>query len=394
MDVRIANLRSSADALVYVANMRNIFFFLAAACALFFSAHDVQAAQLSGFVDVSGTSFVLDGREFIPRGVNDHDVLSLWDSSRKLPNEAGFTAHAKDFKSLGFNSVRLAVKSDYFESPQGFVWLDKRVREAEKYGYKIILDMHIPSGGAQQDYQPNAENEKFWLSEDLQSRFIRVWGKIAERYAASSAIWAYDMLNEPASREVNRVSSLMQHVHDAIREKDKRHVIILQPVQVYDETYRESFVYPPVEDKRLAYSIHFYRPYGFTVKNVPWGINDHRVIERYPAATSTDGAWDAARIADDFQTAGLQAARAKGVPAVIGEFGAIFHSELSGQYFWIEDALAAARKAGLGWQYWVYQTPDLPGSYGLIDGKKFKRKQILKLLSETARLKPAAYRLP
>lgn len=371
--------------------MREIIFVLAIACGILSCGDIVHAAASSGFVDVSGTAFILEGREFIPRGVNDHDFSSLWDGGRKTPNEAGFTARAKDFKSLGFNSIRLAVKADYFDSPQGFAWLDRRIRDAEKYGYKLILDMHIPSGGAQQDYQPNEANQEFWRSETLQAHFILTWEKIAARYADKNAIWAYDMFNEPASRDVNRVSSFMQHVRDAIREKDKRHIILLQPIQVYDEAYRESFVYPPIEDRRLAYSIHFYRPYGFTVKNVPWGINDHRVIARYPAASTVDGAWDSARIISELKSAGLEAARAKGVPAVMGEFGAVFNGSLDGQYFWIEDVLSAARKSGIGWQYWIYQTPDLRNSYGLTDGSGAKRKQIIKLLSETAKFKPNVY---
>ncbi|MBI5654180.1 cellulase family glycosylhydrolase [Candidatus Uhrbacteria bacterium] len=372
--------------------MHRVIYFFIVCCALFIAASPARATSSSGFVDVSGTSFVLDGHEFIPRGVNDHDASSLWDRARTVPKEGGFTAHFRAFKAQGFNSVRLSVKADYFDSPQGFAWLDRRVRDAKKYNLKIALDMHIPTGGIQQDYQPNTDNFVFWSSSDLQSRFIRTWESIAARYASSDVIWAYDIFNEPASRDINRVSSLMQHVRDAIRSKDMRHIILLQPIQLYDQEYRESFFYPPIHDDRLAYSIHFYRPYGFTVKNVPWGINDGRVIDRYPATTTSDGVWDATRIRTELLDAGLEAANTRGVPAVIGEFGTIFHDTLDGQYFWIQDVLSSAKQARIGWQYWIYETPDLRSSYGLTDSRGNRRKQTLKLLSDNARLPSSAYR--
>ena len=344
-----------------------------------------QAATVKdGFVSVSGTRFVLNGAEFVPLGLNDQDEKSLWDNRITQPKSSDFSRHFRDFSAYGFNSIRLSVKADYFDAPEGFVWLDQRVRDAKKYKLKILLDMHIPTGGAQQDYQPSEANRAFWTLPEIQGRFLATWKKIAARYATSTAIWAYDLMNEPASRDVNQVSILLQHVRDAIREVDKNHILILQPIQQYDGAYRESYVYPPVRDDKLAYSVHFYRPYGFTVQHVPWGISDQRVIERYPATSTYDGDWDAARVGQELEDSGLRAARVAQVPAVIGEFGAVFHAELRGQYFWINDVLQAARHSGIGWYYWIYQTSNLDGSFGLTDGRGTKRKEILKLLSAQA----------
>ncbi len=352
----------------------------------------------SGFVSVSGTTFVLAGHKFIPQGLNDQDYSSLWDSSNTAPGDQALAGHFKAFSALGFNSVRLNIKADYLDTPQGWQWLDKRLDEARKYGLKVMLDMHIPNGGAQQDYQPNQINQQIWSDPKLQRKFIATWKKISERYATNTTIWSYDLMNEPASRDINRVSVLLQHVCDTIRQADRNHIVILQPIQQYDDAYRESYVYAPLHDDKLAYSVHFYRPYGFTVQQVSWGITDARIIKNYPTTSTYDGTWDAARLAVELQFTGLAAARAAGVPVVIGEFGLVFTPEPSGQLAWIKDTLDAARAAGVGWYYWVYQAATLDSSVALTDASGVKRQAALDILSAAtkagthAALKPIALR--
>lgn len=351
------------------------------------------------FVSTSGTSFVLHDAPFIPIGVNHHDEKSLWNASTTSPTNGVTQNDFRTFASLGFNSIRLSVKADYFHSQKGFQWLDQRVRWAKQYGIRILLDMHIPSGGAQQDYQPSEMNQKFWNSAALQDDFVRVWGTIAKRYASTPTIWGYGLMNEPASRNIGQVKELYRRLDVAIRTSDRRHIIFISPVQTYDEQENEHFVFPDISDNQLAYDVHFYQPYGFTVQNVPWGITDSRVISRYPSeATTSSPAWNADRIRTALDDAGLQAAREKGVPAIIGEFGAVFHEGVRGQYSWIQDVISAAKQAGVGWEYWVYQTSNLNGGFGLTDGKGTVRKATLGLLAEGAKTRsisrPALATLP
>lgn len=338
------------------------------------------------FVSTSGTSFMLGGTTFIPIGVNHHDEKTLWNASTTTPTEDVTLHDFRAFASLSFNSIRLSVKADYFHTLKGFQWLDQRVKWAKQNGIRILLDMHIPSGGAQQDYNPNEMNKKFWGSQDLQDDLVTVWGTIAKRYASNPTIWGYGLLNEPSSRDAYQVASLYQRVDGAIRQSDLKHIIFISPVQTYDAQEQEHFSFPEVVDLRLAYDVHFYQPYGFTLQGVPWGISDSRVIPRYPsAATTSTPAWNAARIRQSLDDVGLRAAREKGVPAIIGEFGAVFEGALRGQSTWIQDVLTAAKQAGVGWQYWVYKTANLNGGIGLTDGRGGRRRYIIGLLAENGR---------
>ena len=340
----------------------------------------------NAFVSVSGTSFMLQGKSFVPVGVSHQDEKSLWSPAITNPTSEVMQSDFRTFASLGFNSIRLSVKADYFHSLKGFQWLDQRVKWAKQYGIRILLDMHIPSGGAQQDYNPNEMNKKFWDSQDLQDDFVNVWGAIAKRYASNPTIWGYGLLNEPSSRDAYQVASLYQRVDGAIRQSDLKHIIFISPVQTYDTQEQEHFIFPEVVDSRLAYDVHFYQPYGFALQGVSWGINDSRVIPRYPSeATTSTPAWNAARIRQALDDVGLRAAREKGVPAIIGEFGAVFQGALRGQSTWIQDVLTAAKQAGVGWQYWVYKTANLNGGIGLTDGRGGRRSYIIGLLAENGR---------
>lgn len=369
--------------------MNKIWYFCCmSALSLLFPAY-VFAADFfpTKFVSTSGTSFVVGDQTFIPVGVNHHDETTLWNPSKTIPGFSEVTRNDfRTFASLGFTSIRLSVKADYFHSPKGFQWLDQRVKWAKQNGIRILLDMHIPSGGAQQDYQPSEMNQKFWNSAALQDDFVRVWRAVAKHYASTPTIWGYGLMNEPASRNIGQVKELYRRLDVAIRSSDRRHIILISPVQTYDEQENEHFVFPDISDNQLAYDVHFYQPYGFTVQNVPWGITDSRVISRYPSeATTSSPAWNADRIRTALDDAGLQAAREKSVPAIIGEFGTVFHEGVRGQYTWIQDVISAAKQAGVGWEYWVYQTNNLNGGFGLTDGRGGARKATLGLLADSAK---------
>jgi len=370
--------------------VNSIFIFLFAAFAFACAPTSVHAqTSRDGIVTVKGARFFLDGRAWVPVGMNVQDASTLWDPSRPVPAESSFTRDFRDISTLGFNSVRLAVKADYFDSVEGFAWLDRRVADAKKRKLKLAIDMHIPTGGAQQDYAPNPSNELFWNSVAMQNRFVETWKTIARRYATSTTVWAYGILNEPSSRDVDQVSILSQRVVDAIRSVDARHVILIQPVQIYDAKWNESFVYPYVSSTNKAYEIHFYRPYGFTMQGAAWGgVDASSTIPSYPMKDGDVASrWNATRVERELGDGWLRAAKRDNVPAVIGEFGTLFTDKPHGQSQWIQDVIRAARKNGIGWTYWIWRTPELKGSFGLHDAKNGKRAEFVSMLSKWARTK-------
>ncbi len=347
-----------------------------------------QAAN-PGFVSVSGTELWLDGREFTPVGMNHLDNISLWSSTSTTPNSKWITKKDfADFKAAGFNSVRLAVKADYFQdvkpphrfSAKGFAWLDTIIGYAKANNIKLVIDMHIPTGGMAQDYNVYPENQVFWNDAWLKGRYVDVWREIARRYANEKTIWGYDIMNEPATWDFETYQRLMQATARSIRLYDKNHILIVQPGMVMKDN-SAYFVYPEINDRQVARSIHFYQPLGFTHQNVSWGVNGQAVIPSYPTA-----AWTADSVYIALKQV-WESAEPNKFPVILFEFGTVFQNKNTGQPLWIQDVLRASRKLGMGWHYWNYKGPIYDSSLVLtVPGGK-PRPITWRVLSEEAKKK-------
>jgi hypothetical protein len=326
-----------------------------------------------GFVSTSGTSLVLDGRLFVPKGVNLMDHDTLWYKTRTSPT-LNWTK-ASDFmaiKRAGFNSVRLAVKSDYFQetkapykfSEKGFLWLDKTIALAKKQNIRIILDMHMPTGGIQQDYQINAENRIFWDDPWMKGRFVDVWREIAKRYRNETIIWAYDLMNEPATTDFASYQRLIQNTVSSIRSNDTNHPIMLQRGMYIKEDGSWDMKFPFVNDPNVILTLHFYQPTDFTLQGAPW-IKTNSVLVSYPIASSTKNgikAWNKDMLASELPA--LLGSNTS-TPVVLTEFGTLFPRQLSGQPVWVRDVAEAAQSLGYGWHYWHYAGPNCTNAFAL-----------------------------
>jgi hypothetical protein len=120
-----------------------------------------------------------------------------------------------------------------------------------------------------------------------------------------------------------------------------------------------SFAYPRIDDANIAHSVHFYEPLNFTHKDVYWGVTGADVMSAYPSA-----GWDTARVARSLEAAAAEA-RAGNVPAVLTEFGTVFHLKQTGQVAWITDMLKAAQASGIGWHYWYFKGKSYVQELGL-----------------------------
>ena len=102
--------------------------------------------------------------------------------------------------SLGFDHLRLPIDDNVMEEDdgqikeKGFLFIDRAVNWARHYGLSIILDLHKAYG---YDFNNAGKEEmnSLFTSERLQNRFIRLWERIASRYASFDHV-AFELLNE------------------------------------------------------------------------------------------------------------------------------------------------------------------------------------------------------
>src|SRR5574344_1877255 len=113
------------------------------------------------------------------------------------------------------------------------------IRLPFQYKLYLILDMHDAPGGQTGDNIDDSYGYP-WLfeSETSQKKFCDIWEKIAEHYKNEPVILGYELINEPIAPyfsnmdEINaKLEPLQKRAVQAIRRKDKRHIILLGGAQ-------------------------------------------------------------------------------------------------------------------------------------------------------------------
>ena len=150
----------------------------------------------------------------LPEDVEDemafYEELSQEEAENRLFMHRSYYIQERDFqhiKKLGLNLVRIPVPYFIFgDCGQGvgcIEFLDKAFDWAEKYGLKILIDLHtapdsqngFDNGGLSGviKWHKKPENIEFELS---------VIERLAKRYAGRKALYGIELLNEPISAEL------------------------------------------------------------------------------------------------------------------------------------------------------------------------------------------------
>lgn len=172
---------------------------------------------------------------------------------------------------LGYNSVRPALNARLFltetDPPQrveeGYQLLDNLVKWCKAQGLYVIIDMHgAPGGQTGQNIDDSANDQpELFLHAGHQDQLVALWVELAKRYKDEPVVAGYDLLNEPlpertgaAAKYKHLVEPLYQRITKAIREVDKRHMIILEGVDWANDwsIFTEPF------DHNLVYQFHYY----------------------------------------------------------------------------------------------------------------------------------------
>lgn len=189
--------------------------------------------EMKGFIKVEGQKFIdPHGRQVIFSGIN---FISKNPSEKYMPLQGVETF--KQFKSWGFNCIRLGIIWDGLEPEPGkyneeyLLEIDKRIEWAEKNGLYVMLDMHqdlfsvkysdgAPEWATLDDgaehitgaiwsdsymISPAVQNafDNFWANKPVsdgvgvQDHYANVWKMIAKRYAKNKAVIGFDIMNEP-----------------------------------------------------------------------------------------------------------------------------------------------------------------------------------------------------
>jgi len=254
-------------------------------------------------------------REVLLRGVNMNSFVDYW-SGNDFPTTFPFTeADAERMAGVGWNVVRLLMSWSRIEPEPGIydeAYLNE-IGEAiaifERHGIYSMLDMHqdawtanlaarpdedcpeifppaigwdgapdwatfdegkprcVPGGFRDLTQAVTASWSAFFRDQEgpggvgIRTRYARMWGHVAERFAGTTAVLGYDLMNEPGAYTQEDLQGLVSMYAEAIieiragerRANAPEHIVFFEPGIAWSSA-------PPdfVRDENLAYAPHLY----------------------------------------------------------------------------------------------------------------------------------------
>jgi endoglucanase len=221
--------------------------------------------------------------------------------------------------------------------------LDSALNASKKYGLKVVIDLHSPPGGRDENKQSALFYNKIY-----NDHFVKIWEMIATRYKNSPALWAYDLVNEPVQVDEPPAGfdyrETQTRAIEAIRKIDSVTPIIFEVTDWDSPLGYESLI--PLQFSNIIYGVHMYYPYEYTHQGVQNdyyytypGIIEGKVIDKNTLKKNLDPV-------RNFQLA-------YNVPIYVGEFSAIRWAPGSAQY--ISDCIDIFEEYGWNWTYHAYR---------------------------------------
>jgi hypothetical protein len=232
--------------------------------------------------------------------------------------------------------------------------LDAALPLCEKYGLRVVVDLHSPPGGRRLSGGYAGSDHGLFNDAACQRKFVEVWQCIARRYKDAKAIWGYDLANEPVEaatgEDLGDWQDLAEQAAKAIRAIDRERTLIIEPPEWGSpQGLREL---RPLAVSNVVYSVHMYLPHGFTHQ----GVYGSGKAYRYPG--EIDGKqWDKAQLESALKPA-VEFQRKYNVHIYIGEFSAIRWAPDGSACRYLKDLIDIFEAHGWDWTYHAFREWD------------------------------------
>lgn len=309
------------------------------------------------------------------RGINLGGWLSQCaEYSEKHYSEFITENDIKTISEWGLDHVRLPIDYNVIEDEDGlplqsgYQHIDDCINWCEKYGLKLIIDLHKTKGFS---FDNKPEDNVMFGNPELQDRFVSLWKNIASRYGQKSNI-TFELLNEIVEKDSSRWNALASKTISEIRRLAPETKIIIGGIQ-WNSVHTLTLLDVPIDDN-MVYNFHFYEPFQFTHQRAPWVplISDKTIsypgdMAEYRRVSKEIGGFGSGLMNTDTMGAefmekliaeAVEAAENANVPLYCGEYGVIDRAEISDTAIWFEDIHSVFEKYGIGRAAWTYKDID------------------------------------
>jgi endoglucanase len=337
----------------------------------------------ASIVDGSGTPIRLQGH-CLGGWMNMENFITGYPASETLQRrallkamgpeayEAFFDQFLADFFSesdaayladLGINAMRIPINYRHFESDEqpkvliegGLMQLDRAVDTLAGHGIYSIIDLHAVPGF--QNHHWHSDNPThwplFWEYADFKERAIWLWEVLADHYKGNGWVAGFNLLNEPADEEGDRLLAWYSEAARRVRDIDPDRMLFLD-----GNKYSTDFSMFTEPLPNTVYTAHDYVMAGLD----PHGHYPGELDGRYPGSAKGD-VYNKDTIHEQFlrRTAFM---RDLGLPIWIGEFGPLYNGtpqQAEDRYQLLEDQLDIYRDYQASWALWLYKDIGLQG---------------------------------
>ena len=232
-------------------------------------------------------------------------------------------------------------------------WLEKALKRFDsmlpilrELDLKIILDLHTPPGGGNQQ-----THYRLFTETQFQDCFLSRWEMMANRYKNESQIVGYDILNEPDDRYLSpglmNWRDLAIAAVQRIRAIDSQHAIIFEASPGALPNTLPTF--EPLPFNNTIYSIHMYEPYDFTFQNL-----NFNVTPIYYPGPIRGTMWDKEKLRSILQP-NFEWQKAHNVSIYVGEFSAIRWAPGNSTANYLSDLIELYEEFGWNWTYHAFR---------------------------------------
>ncbi|MDR0248867.1 MAG: cellulase family glycosylhydrolase [Oscillospiraceae bacterium] len=327
---------------------------------------DITAAQLVSEIKIGwnlGNSFEATdfGEGRLPANSTVQTMETFWS------NPATTRANIDAVKAAGFNAIRIPVS--WFNAANGapdyIIRSDWMERVAEVVDYAVANDMYVLLDTHHDEYHGHGTDRDVLRFEGTEAQitaslnaYRKIWEQIADRFKNYNEKLIFEGLNEPrvpnsaqewsggtdAQRAaLNRYYPVfVEVVRNSGGNNGKRVLMISTYAASATATAVNGLTLPrdSVANK-LVVSIHAYAPYTFCYDPKPGSVSTWSTAN----AADIKGVQDALGPAYDKFIS-------KGIPVIIGEFGAVHKNNTNARAAWVEYYVSYAKSLGFRCFIW------------------------------------------